>query len=214
MIPKRIISIWLNENPILPPLVKMCVQNQKRFCRDNNYEFVPITLNNCFKDSKYIKDCLSAGAGWSKISDYLRAHYLYTEGGIYLDTDVFIVPGKNFDALLENRMFAARENMGWVGTAVLGSEAGHPFIKSWMDMVEKDFRGDDEKYVEASVELISKGCYERNWNNNKKWDWDISGFEVYSHDYFYPYDHLTGTMNMTESTITIHFFMKSWTGKK
>ena len=83
--------------------------------------------------------------------------------------------------------------------------------EEWLEVIEKDFRGDDEKYVEASVELITKAYYDRNWNNEEKWRWDIDGFEVYSHDYFYPYDHLNGTINMTENTITFHFFQKSWT---
>jgi len=207
MIQKKIFTIWLNKEKKLPPLVKMCIESQKI----PGYEHKIITLENCFKDSQYIKDCLKAGAGWSKISDYLRAYYLYNEGGIYLDADVQVVPGKNFDALLKHRMFAARERLGWVGTAVIGSEPGHPFIKKWMEVIERDFKGDDEKYVEASVELISKACYDRNWKNREKWRWDIDGFEVYSHDYFYPYDHLNGTINMTENTITYHYFLKSWT---
>ena len=208
MIPPRIYTIWLNENKKLPPLVEMCVGSHKL----DGYEHKMITLDNCFKDSEYIQQCLNSKAPgkWSKASDYLRMYYLYNEGGIYLDADVQIVPNKNFTHLLKYRGFAAREYNGFVGTAVIGFEAKHPFLKEWINAVEHNFRGDDNKCFESSVELLSRGCYERNWTNDPKWQWDDDGLEVFDPDYFYPYNHQDGSLNMTDRTITFHYFMKSW----
>ena len=200
-IPKTIFTIWLNENNKVPPLIKICIDSQKIA----GYEHRLITLDNCFKDSKYIKECLASKLPtkkWTKASDYLRMHYLRTEGGIYLDADVFVVKGKNFDDLLGNRVFVGRERNGWLGTAVVASEPKHPFVRTWMGTVEANFKGDDDKCFQASMELLTKGYHE--------WGWDKGGFEVYPDDYFYPYNHEDGTMNMTDNTRAIHFFYKSW----
>ncbi len=201
MIPKKIFAIWLNEKGEIPPLVKMCIESQKV----EGYEHKLITLDNCYKDSKYIKECIASPhqkQKWCKASDYLRMHYLQTEGGIYLDADVFVVPGKNFDDLLSNRMFAGKERSSWTGSAVVASEANHPFVAQWKKTVEERFKGDDTFCFEASMELLTKGYHE--------WGWSMDGFVLYPDDYFYPYNHEDSTMNFTENTRTIHYFMKTW----
>jgi len=201
MIPKRIFTVWLNEKGEIPPLVKMCIESQKI----EGYEHRLITLDNCFKTSRYMTECRESPhltKKWCKASDYLRMHYLYTEGGIYLDADVFVVSGKNFDDLLEDRIFVGREKNGWLGTAVVASEGGHPFVAEWIKTAERDFRGDDEKCFESSMELLTKGYHE--------WGWSMDGFMVHPSDYFYPYSHEDGTMDFTENTRAIHYFMKTW----
>ena|SRR3990167_1022226 len=198
-IPKKIWTIWLGSEP--PPLVKMCIESQKI----PGYEHHLITLKNCFKDSKYMKECLDSpfpNQKWCKVSDYLRMYYLKTEGGIYLDADVFVVPGKNFDALLGNKMFAGRERNGWIGSAIVGAEADYEFVRTWMGTVETNFVGNDQKCFEASMELLTKGYHE--------WGWYKEGFAVMPDDYFYPYNHEDGTMNFTDNTIALHYFMKTW----
>jgi len=201
MIPKQIFTIWLNKEGKIPPLVRMCIESQKI----EGYKHKLITLDNCFKGSKYIKECLESphlDKKWCKASDYLRMHYLHTDGGIYLDADVAIVPGKSFDDLLRNRIFAGKERNGWIGTAVVASEAKHPFVAEWIKTVETHFRGDDEKCFEASMELLTKGYHE--------WGWSADRFMLYGDDFFYPYNHEDGTMNFTENTRAIHYFLKSW----
>ena len=179
----------------------MCVESQKI----PNYEHHLITLENCFKDSKYIKECLDSpfpNLKWCKASDYLRMYYLRTEGGIYLDADVMVVPGKNFDDLLDNKMFVARERNGWLGSAVIGAEANNEFIRMWMGTVETNFQGDDDKCFQSSMELLTKGYHE--------YEWDRDGFKIYDDDYFFPYNHEDSTWHFTENTRAIHLFMKSW----
>lgn len=201
MIPKRIFSIWLSEEAKIPPLVRMCIESQKI----EGYEHRLITLDNCFKDSEYMQQCLESPhhkLRWCKASDYLRMHYLLTEGGIYLDADVAVVPGKNFDNLLYNRMFVGRERNGWLGSAVVASEPNHPFVAEWMRAVEEKFRGDDQLCFESSMELLTKGYHELGWS--------MDGIKVLRDDYFYPYNHEDGTMHFTENTKTIHYFLKSW----
>jgi mannosyltransferase OCH1-like enzyme len=201
MVPKRIFTIWLNEEKELPPLITKCIESQKI----PGYEHRLITLDNCFKDCEYMQQCLNSPyekQKWCKASDYLRMHYLYTEGGIYLDADVEILPGKNFDECCKFRMFCGMEANGFNGTAVVGAEKGYPFLKQWIDKVTSNFRGDDNKNFESSMDLFTKG--------KNEWNWYQDFFMVYTTDYFYPYNHQTGMANITDNSITYHHFMKSW----
>ena len=71
-----------------------------------------------------------------------------------------------------------------------------------MGTVETNFVGNDQKCFEASMELLTKGYHE--------WGWYKEGFAVMPDDYFYPYNHEDGTMNFTDNTIALHYFMKTW----
>ncbi len=56
---------------------------------------------------------------------------LYSMGGIYLDTDVFV--RRLFDDLLNNDMFVGFIFYNALGTAVIGARKGSPFIKRLLD---------------------------------------------------------------------------------
>ena len=201
-IPKRIYTIWLTEKKEWPRLIKKCIESQKI----DGYEHRLITLDNCFKNSEYMKQCLNSkytNQKWCKASDYLRMHYLYNEGGIYLDADVEIIKGKNFDEMLSNQMFAGREDNCYIGTAVVGAEAKHPFLKRWIKEVEDNFRGDDNLCFESSMELLTRGYHE--------WGWNKDGFKIYNDtSVFIPYNHTNNRLNITDKSVTIHHFTVTW----
>lgn len=196
-IPKTITTFWFSSEGRMPPLIQKCIESQKI----PGYEHRLITLDNCFKDHWYVQQAIAAKK-FVKLTDFLRMYYLYTDGGVTLDADVEILPGKNFDSLLNHRMFAAKENNGFIGVAVMGSEKGHPFVKKWMEWVESNFRGDDSLNFESSMEPVVHGYYE--------WGWDIDGFELVPTNVLYPYDHQSGSIIMKDDTITYHHFFKSW----
>lgn len=207
MIPKRIFTVWLDENGNTPIMVRRCVESQKR----TGYEHRLIDLEvakQLAADHPYLEQCLTSphiNKRWCKASDWLRMHYLFTEGGIYLDADVEVLPGRNFDRLLADRMFVGRELNGWFGSAVVGSEAGHPFVRGWIDEVEARFRGDDDKNFESSMEILTK-----------RYTYEMAdprlAMCVYDREVFFPYDHQTATVTLTPKTICYHHFMKSWIG--
>ncbi|MCM1297094.1 MAG: glycosyl transferase [Muribaculaceae bacterium] len=64
------------------------------------------------------------------VSDVCRIYALSTYGGIYLDTDVEVC--KPFNQLLENKAFLGMES-DRVGTCVIGSEPGLPWLKAVMN---------------------------------------------------------------------------------
>ena len=201
MIPKRIFTIWFNEDPELPPMVKRCIESQKI----PGYEHRLITLENCYKDSRYIKECLSAKQ-WVKASDWLRMWYLYTEGGIYLDADMEVLKGKNFDDLLDNRIFLAKEAGGYWANAAIGSEPGHPTIKEYLRRVEDNFRGDGDSIFEPGIRTFTDVFWEA--------DREGLGIKEYPTDYFFPYNHITHEIKITENTRVYHHYMTSWSVKR
>lgn len=163
MIPKKIHYIWLSDNP-LPPLAKFCIESWKRHCPD--YEIVLWDMDRCQKiiDSiPFVREAVSMSK-WAFACDYIRLYAVYTEGGIYLDSDVFIC--QSFDEFLDNGYFTNIEftshfkrNKSWKmlnedGTkknpdkialpglafqaAIFGAEANHPFLKKTMAYYEKE----------------------------------------------------------------------------
>lgn len=195
MIPRRIISIWLSESEELPPLIQKCLPTLDV----PGYERVHITLENCFRGTKYIQECLEAKL-WAKAADYLRIHYLNELGGIYTDSDCELIPGKNFDALLGNAMFVGREKNNYVSNAIIGAEAGHPILADYLRTVERNFIGSGDLIFGPGMLLF----------NEKIQFKPLGEVTIYPPHLFLPYDHQTGEMCRNEETILTHWFNKSW----
>lgn len=92
----------------------------------------------------YVKEAMEAKK-YAHASDYVRLFALYTEGGIYLDTDVEVF--KSFDDLLDNRFFSGVEQFpimiskhkssgicNHVQAAIMASEPGHPYLKDCLNL--------------------------------------------------------------------------------
>lgn len=92
----------------------------------------------------YVKEAMAAKV-YSHASDYVRLYALYSEGGIYLDTDVEVF--RSFDELLNNRFFSGVEQFpihiskhkvsgvcNHVQAAIMASEPGHPYIKDCLEL--------------------------------------------------------------------------------
>jgi len=161
MIPKKIHYIWLSDEPF-PPLQKKCLDSWRKQLPD--YEIIHWDMEKCRKiidTVPFVRDAISKSK-WAFASDYIRLYAIYTEGGIYLDSDVCIYA--SFDKFLENQFFTNieytvhfKKNKSHLllnedGTkkdpssipvpglalqaAIFGAEAGHPFLKKCMDYYE------------------------------------------------------------------------------
>lgn len=119
---------------------------------------------------------------WAFAADYIRIYALYTEGGVYLDSDVLVK--KKLDEFLTSDFFTAMEyhydtvikaktaellnedgsskstsNKNGIGiqAAVLGGVKGHPFFKDCLDFYStKSFILSDGKLFN---EFIAPGIY-------------------------------------------------------
>lgn len=156
MIPKKIHYCWLSGEDI-PSNLQLCINSWKVIMPE--YEIVLWDKNRFdLKSVLFVEEACKVKK-WAFAADYIRLYALYTEGGIYMDSDVLVK--KKFDQFLENDFFTSvRYNPSAVkeantldllnedGTAkipfthkpgfciqagVLGSRKGHPYLKDCMD---------------------------------------------------------------------------------
>lgn len=192
MIPKRIFTIWLNDKPGYPELIERCIKTHEI----PGYEHVLITLGN--RDHPpYVQECIQRGL-WAKAADYLRMWYLFHDGGIYLDADVEVLPGKNFDAFLDDDLFCGEEENGFVSNAIVGAVPGHPVIEDYLGKVDRNFKPEGELVFQPGMFL---------WTEIVRY---TPGVKIYRPEYFLPYNHHLDRLTLTEKSITIHHFSRSW----
>ena len=185
-------------------MVRKCVETQQI----PGYEHRLITLENCYKGSSYVNECLAAKR-WVKASDWLRVHNLFSEGGIYLDGDMSIMPGKNFDHLLHHKLFLSKEISGWLwANAAMGSEAGHPVLQKYLSRVENNYRGSGDDVFAPGIRTYTDVFWDA-FNHGLA---ELYGIHECPVEYFFPYDHLQKKMNITDDTIVFHHYMTSWQG--
>jgi len=156
-IPKTIHYCWLSGEKMPADALK-CMDSWK--AQMPEYKLVLWDTNKFDVTSHaFVKGACQAKK-WAFASDYIRLYALYTDGGIYLDTDVFVK--KSLNDFLEHDFFSGIEYheryvkygkhlLNEDGTlknkknddifahgiqiqaAILGSVKGHPFIKSCLD---------------------------------------------------------------------------------
>lgn len=104
MIPKVIHWCWLSGEQ-LPEKIQNCVDSWKKILPD--YKIKCWTTKNFDINSvQYVKEAFDQRK-WAFCADYIRAYALYTEGGIYLDSDVEVL--KSFNDFLQYNFFTSVE---------------------------------------------------------------------------------------------------------
>lgn len=211
MIPKKIHYCWFGGNP-LPKDVLKYIDTWKKFCpgyeiKEWNEQNFDIHRNRYVEEAYQLKK-------WAFVSDVARINALYTEGGIYMDTDVEVV--RNLDPLLNTRGFLGFEGTQWIATNLAGFEAGHEILQKFLEaydhrsFVNSDGTLDQTTNVEELTKLLVEQ-YHLILNGEEQELAD--GIVVYPTDYFSPYDYIQGKLNKTSNTYTIHWFSQSWIGQ-
>lgn len=155
MIPKIIHYVWLGGGKKTPS-VRRCIDSWKKVMPD--YEIKEWNERNFNLNSvAWTKEAILKKK-WSLASDYIRHYAIFTEGGIYMDTDVMVY--KKFDEFLDKSFFTSIElhpksfadkgvaqidsngvpfdetkcvaGMGLLA-ACFGAEKGNAFIKECLD---------------------------------------------------------------------------------
>lgn len=148
MIPKKIHYCWLSDDPF-PEKIKMCMDSWKKVMPDYEWKLWNTETFDIENSIPYVKEAF-ANRKWAFVADYIRLYALYTEGGIYLDSDVKVL--KRFDEFLDHSFFTSLEY--------------HPF------MIERDRSFNDidltgrrlvDKYIsgialQAAIMGAEKGC--------------------------------------------------------
>jgi len=158
MIPKKIHYCWLSGEK-MPKNITASITSWKKVMPDYEFKLWDSTTFD-ISSTAWTAEAFKAKK-WALAADYIRLHAVYTEGGIYLDTDVFAF--KRFDDLLHYGYFTSFEFnfstkifkdvinsdlddiQAIIGTTpgiqleagIFGGVKGHPFLRDCMDWYEK-----------------------------------------------------------------------------
>lgn len=199
MIPKIIHYVWVGRNP-KSKLIQECIATWKK--KLPNYQIIEWNEDNFdIHENSYIEQAYTAKK-WAFVSDYIRAKAIYTQGGIYLDTDVRVLD--RLDPLLNDKAFIGFENNEYLSAAIFGAEKGHPLMKDILDYYDqKNFTFDSNNQLAgvnslSVTEIVTKnyglklGNFDQNLNQ---------GLHVYN----------DGVLcNPSSRSKTIHLFTGTW----
>lgn len=177
MIPQIIHYCWFGNTP-KSAFIKKCMQTWKDKMPD--YEWKEWNENTFDINSvTFVRDAYKAKK-WAFVADYVRLYALYTEGGIYMDTDVKVM--KPFDEFLNYSFFSSHEIhpffyetepkkldsnhrplnpdnfiYGWsVLSAVMGSQKGLPYLKECIDYYSRKSFYNIKGEIDLSELIIGK----------------------------------------------------------
>ena len=209
MIPKIIHYCWFGGNP-KPPLAQKCIKSWKKYCPD--YQIIEWNEENYDLSSAplYVRQAYEAKR-WAFVTDYIRLHVVYENGGIYLDTDVELK--KPLDPLLVHQAYFGFEDEKCINTGHgFGSVRGLPLLKDIME----DYEGVSFVKEDGSFDL--EPCPSRNTRvflrhgllQNNTMQTLSEDVLILPRDYFCPIDFTTNVRKITENTYSIHWFGVSW----
>ncbi len=210
-IPKQIHYVWLGKKQI-PEHIGRCIDSWKRFCPD--YKIVRWDENNYdLEKNIYTREAYKEGA-FGFVPDYMRLDILYNHGGIYLDTDVEII--KPLDELLSLRAFCGVEKwqtLNFGGCS--GAERKNTTIKYFLEARE------GERFLYEDGHLNKNTCGYIDTLTAIKLGYKLNGkkqmlldMTIFPSEFFHPYDYMSGRLQKTIHTFSIHHFNGGWLSRE
>lgn len=213
MIPKVIHFCWLSNDPY-PKKIAQCIKSWDKHL--TGYEIRLWDFNRFPRGKSKWVDLAFDSKKYAFAADYIRAYALYTEGGIYLDSDVEIL--KNFDDFIHLPYIFGRESdSGRIEAAVMGAKKGNPIFKEILDYYDNNpfIREDgsfDTKSMPARLNEICAKYGERvEIDHVSKFAHESDKLYVFTSDFFSPLHIVNLKLETTPNTIAIHHFAGSWT---
>lgn len=160
---KIIRYVWIDEKntkseyAIIPKCYQVCIMSS--LVMNPDYKIIihtnkPLLWDNLKHESNIVNEIIPSyyfdevnKLGIKRVahkSDYIRYSILYNYGGIYSDTDIFML--KSLDNLLDNKVVLAREKPSTVCCAFIMTEPGHKLFKDIIDEYHNDYQGDKWLY--------------------------------------------------------------------
>lgn len=211
MIPRIIHYCWFGRGP-MPELALRCIESWHKYMPDYEYKLWNEDIFDV-NSVPYVSEAYKSGK-YAFVTDYVRLFALYTEGGIYMDTDVEVL--KPYDDLLSLPGFTGYEgskNLPPV-TGTIASEVGSAWVKEQIDSYQdahfilQDGSLDITTNTTRITRIMQKGGFVP--DGNKQVYKDMHIFPV---EYFCPRQ-TTGEIFITENTYCDHHFMGSWDENK
>ncbi len=210
MIPKTIHYCWFGGKE-KPKLAVKCINSWKKYCHD--YQIKEWNESNFDVYQNAYTTYLYDNHKYAFLSDYARLKVVYENGGIYFDTDVETI--KSFDEMLKYKAFYGFENDSFVASGLgFGAVKGHESLKKMIDYYDNIHSDNEGNYPLIGCPIINTEVLEKLGliRNGKKQM--VNDTLILESDYLNPYDDPTGTLNITENTLSIHWYAKSWMSKR
>nr|WP_299343588.1 glycosyltransferase [Allomuricauda sp.] len=219
MIPKKIHYCWLSGDPF-PEQISKCMESWKKHLPD--YEWILWdTYRFDLSTSKWAKQAFEHKK-YAFAADYIRLHAIYTQGGIYMDTDIEVK--KRFDDLLHLPYFIGSEGGGIIEAGVFGSEAGSQWIADCLDFYQnREFLKEDGNFnIQTLPRVMMKQIQKRHLIEEMKspitkelnYSSESKTLFMFPEDFFCAKNHGTGIVTVTKNTYSVHHFAMSWVSKK
>lgn len=204
MIPKIIHYCWFGRKP-KPADVVEYIDSWKRLNPD--FKIKEWNEDNFdYKSILFTRDAYAVGK-YAFVSDVARMYALYTEGGIYLDTDVRVL--KPFAPFLENHSFVGRESHFLASTACIGAEKECEWVKRYLDKYKgKHFiMKDGGLYTKVNTIVLSE-FINVNYHLVTHGELAIYDADVFSAKLYAEQEYI-----ISERTVCVHEFKSTWMSK-
>lgn len=207
MIPKTIHYCWFGRGP-MPELALKCIESWHKYMPDYKYKLWNED-NFDINSNVYVKEAYEARK-FAFVTDYVRLYALYTEGGIYMDTDVEVL--KPYDDLLHLTAFTGYEGSKYLPpvTGTMASEAGGEWVKEQLAVydglhfIKPDGTLDTTTNTCRISEIMKAGGFIQNGEKQ-----NYKGVTVFPVNYFCPRQ-TTGELLIDSDTYCDHHFLGSW----
>lgn len=191
----------------MPELARKCIDSWKKYLPE--YEVKEWNEDNFDLNSyPYVREAYE-NRRFAFVTDVVRLHALFYEGGVYMDTDVEVL--KPLDSLLGYNIVSGFESDTQIPTGLMASQAGMPFMLELLqDYNDAHFiKLDGTADLTTNVERITQHClkYGLKLNNTLQ---TVNGFTFLPKDYLCPKSYDDGKIRLTENTLVIHHFAGSW----
>ena len=219
MIPRIIHYCWFGEKPLPESAIK-CINSWKKYFPD--YEIKEWNESNFdIQICDYVKEAYEAKK-WAFVSDYARFWILYYYGGLYFDTDVEVI--KSFDDVIKKGAFIGCEQVNRCTTGMslginpglgLGVNPGLGLFKEILDIYHTIHFKKENGELNTSITVVTHTTdvfLHHNWKPDGTIQ-EVDGIYVYPPEYFCPMDYITGKINITFNTYSIHHYTASWHNK-
>ena len=228
MIPKVIHFCWLSGDPY-PKKIRQCMKSWKKVMPEYQWKLWNLENFDVNAAPQFVRDAIKARK-WAFAADYIRMYALYTEGGFYLDSDVKIL--KSFDDFLSYSFISSMEHHptqlektgtarfispegkrigdGYISgmqvqAAVMGAQAGCPYVKEVLDWYQKQVFS-DHLPPEMFSPLIYARIAEKYGFLYKDIDQELEGnMKIFRSEIFAGNKH-----EVTSASYAIHYCAHSW----
>ena len=202
--------MWFGSNP-MPRICGECIESWHKvlpsdwsfqFWNEDNYDVE--TKNN------FVLQAYRSG-NYAFVSDYARWDILHRQGGVYVDTDVFLL--KDITPLLQHKAFGGRNSLGLFASGlILGAEPNLPiFAEMKAEYNKRNFLTKDGKptYV-TNIMVENELLAQHNLKPDLEIAQTVADITIYPIDYFCPYNPSECKIKTTANTYAVHQFTSTW----